>query len=327
MPPYDLLLPPPQFFPFAHSAHHSYLCYMKDIFCAFNGEKGAFADVAVRSYFGDGVASVPCGSFDDVFALVDAGKAAFGMVPIENSTTGSIYQNYDNFSRYEGIAIVGAVAIRIRHSLLAPLGTALEDIRTVYSHPQGFYQCSSFLKDSGWNLVETVSTATGAKLVGEMDDRSCAAIADVSNASIYNLEVLKDLIEDNHENYTRFVVIASRDGTCSSCRKITEKGIPNKVSFTFTAKNEVGSLYACLGVCKDAGLNLTKIESRPMPGCPWSYRFFADATLPVSGPTASDESTYSLTGIVSALEPALTAFKTEFSLVADDVRILGIYHE
>lgn len=317
----------PNFFHLHISPPHSYLCYMKDIFCAFNGEKGAFADVAVRSYFGDGVASVPCGSFGDVFALVYAGQAAFGMVPIENSTTGSIYQNYDNFSRYEGIAIVGAVAIRIRHSLLAPFGTALEDIRTVYSHPQGFYQCSSFLKDSGWNLVETVSTATGAKLVGEMDDRSCAAIADASNAGFYNLEVLKDSIEDNPENYTRFVVIASRDGTYGSCPEILEKGIPNKVSFTFTAKNEVGSLYACLGVCKDAELNLTKIESRPIPGCPWSYRFFADATLPVKERAASDESASSLTGTVLALERAVAAFKTEFALVAEDIRVLGMYRE
>lgn len=131
---------------------------MSTILCAFNGEKGAFADVAVRSYFKGCAESVPVKSFDDVFARVSDGDVVFGMVPIENSTTGSIYQNYDNFSRYEGVCIVGTVTVRICHALLAPRGARLGDIRSVYSHPQGFYQCADFLKQYDWNLVESAST-------------------------------------------------------------------------------------------------------------------------------------------------------------------------
>lgn len=286
---------------------------MSTILCAFNGEKGAFADVAVRSYFAGRVESVPVRSFDEVFALVAAGGAAFGMVPIENSTTGSIYQNYDNFTRYEDVSVVGAIAIRICHSLLAPRGARLEDIRAVYSHPQGFYQCADFLKLHDWNLVESVSTATGARMVSRMNDRTCAAIADRGNADLYDLAVLKDSIEDNPENYTRFVVIAGRDRGYERCAEIAEKGTPNRMSFTFTTRNEVGALHACLGVCRDAGLNLTKLESRPIVRCPWSYRFFADAALPAD----ADADT----------EQAVCAFEAEFRQVADDIRILGVYRE
>lgn len=292
---------------------------MSTILCAFNGEKGAFADVAVRSYFAGRVESVPVRSFDEVFALVAAGGAAFGMVPIENSTTGSIYQNYDNFSRYPDISIVGAIAIRIRHSLLAPSGARLEDIRSVYSHPQGFYQCADFLKLHDWNLVESVSTATGAKTVASMNDRTSAAIADICNADLYGLAVVNPSIEDNPENYTRFVVIASRNGGYARASEIEGKGTPNKMSFTFTTRNEVGALYNCLGVCKDAGLNLSKLESRPIPLCPWSYRFFADATLP-SGNAAP-------AGSGASAELVAAAFAEKFAPVADEIRILGVYRE
>lgn len=292
---------------------------MSIIQCAFNGEKGAFADVAVRTYFKGCAESVPVRSFDEVFALVTAGGAVFGMVPIENSTTGSIYQNYDNFTRYEDVSVVGAIAIRICHSLLAPRGARLEDIRAVYSHPQGFYQCADFLKLHDWNLVESVSTATGAKTVSRMNDLTCAAIADRCNADLYDLAVLKDSIEDNPENYTRFVLIASRNGGYERCAEIAEKGTPDKMSFTFTTRNEVGALHACLGVCRDAGLNLTKLESRPIVRCPWSYRFFADATLPSGNAAPADSE--------ASAEQVAAAFAEKFRQVADEIRILGVYRD
>ena len=129
------------------------------------------------------------------------------MIPIENSTAGSVYNNYDNLTRYEDISIVGAVTIRVEHSILAPKGATLESIKHVYSHPQGLAQCSNFIKKYGYKTVDTVSTATGAELVSEKNDISCAAIANARNAKLYGLNVLRQGIENDPNNYTRFVII------------------------------------------------------------------------------------------------------------------------
>ncbi len=284
-----------------------------EIRCAFNGEKGAFAEMAVHSYFENNVEAVPVKSFDEVFQKVLDGEYSFGMIPIENSTAGSVYQNYDNFYRYDDISIVGAVSIQIHHSLLAPKGSKLEDIKNVYSHPQGFYQCSNFLKSHNWTQVDTISTATGAQTVSQKNDFSCAAIANSCNAKLYNLDILKDFIEDNPNNFTRFVIIAANHIGNAQCKEALKKEIPNKVSFVFTTGNKIGALYNCLGICKDSGLNLNRLESRPIPGSPWSYRFFADATIDA----CCDESP----------EKLIEEFSNNFNKAADEIRILGIYKE
>lgn len=165
---------------------------------------------------------------------------------------------------------------------------------------------------SAWCLLRTVRRAPSTRIVGALNDRSCAAIADRCNAGLYNLEVLKDSIEDNPDNYTRFVVLACHNGKYERCPEISGKGDVNKVSFTFTTQNKVGALFDCLCVCKDAGLNLTKLESRPIPGCPWSYRFFADAAIP-SGSEGP--------------EHAVTSFTEMLRKVTEEIRILGVYRE
>ena len=281
--------------------------------CAFNGEKGAYAEMAVEDYFGDSVEAASVKGFDEIFQDVLDGKYDFGMVPIENSTAGSVYQNYDNFSRYDDISIVGAISLKIQHALLAPKGAALETVKNVYSHPQGFYQCSNFLKSFGWNLVDTVSTATGALLVSKKNDISCAAIANRRNAKLYNLEILKDNVEDNPNNYTRFVIIAANHVENNRIKAALKAGEPNRASFVFTTKNEPGALYDCLGVFKEAGLNLNRLESRPIPGSPWSYRFFADAAVNVTKSETPQQ--------------LIENFLAKFKKTADEIRLLGLYRE
>lgn len=282
------------------------------ITCAFNGEKGAYAEMAITDYFGDKVNAVPVSSFDQIFQEVLDGKVDFGMVPIENSTAGSVYQNYDNLTRYHDISIVGATSLKIQHALLAPKGASMETIKNVYSHPQGLYQCTNFLKPYNWNQIDTVSTATGAQLVSEKGSVENAAIANARNAKIYNLEIIKDDIEDNPNNFTRFVIITANHVGNSEILKTLKEGTANRASFVFTTKNEPGALYDCLGVFKDAGLNLNRLESRPIPGTPWSYRFFADAQI-------VDEKT----------EPSkvIENFVEQFKKVAQEIRLLGLYRE
>ena len=177
--------------------------------CVFSGMKGAYAEQAIENFFEDSVEAQTVDAFDEIFQAVVDGKADYGMVPIENSTAGSVYNNYDNLTRYEDISIVGALTLRIQHSLLGVKGASLETIKNVYSHPQGLSQCSNFLRSQKWNAVDTVSTATAASLVAEKGSKENAAICNARNAAIYGLEVIKEGIQNEQNNYTRFVVIAA----------------------------------------------------------------------------------------------------------------------
>ena len=286
------------------------------IVCAFSGKKGAFAEQAIDRYFDGGVAAEAVDSFRDLFQAVVDGRADYGMVPIENSLAGSVYQNYDNLSQFEDVSIVGAVTLRIQHALLACKGATLDTIKTVYSHPQALAQCHNFLSaHKDWAQVEAVSTATAAKLVGEKGAAENAAIASSVNAKLYGLSVLKDGIEDDPRNYTRFVIIAPNHvtgGADQSFRqRLGEGTAANMASFMFSTTNEPGALYECLGVFQQAHLNLSRLESRPIAGKPWRYWFYADAVL---GETVADKQAY-VRGVLDALKA-----KTE------DVRLLGVYN-
>lgn len=287
------------------------------IVCAYSGNRGAYAEQAISRYFDAAdVEACAVSSFDQIFQNVIDGKAHYGMVPIENSLAGSVHQNYDNLSRFEDVSIVGTVTLNIRHALLGVKGSALSDIKTVYSHPQGFSQCKKFLDGHlDWKHVDAVSTATAAQTVAKLKDASNAAIASVVNAPLYNLSVLQEDIEDDPGNFTRFVVIApnNRKGK-------TLNMVPNMASFIFKTKNEPGALYNCLGIFEKYRLNLTRLESRPIAGEPWRYWFYADADLKneqgnIAGATAAKAKEY-----VNTVMDALKA-------KADDVRLLGLYSE
>ncbi|MCR5047276.1 MAG: 3-deoxy-7-phosphoheptulonate synthase [Treponema sp.] len=289
--------------------------------CAFCGKRGAYAEQAITRHFDDEAVALPVDSFREIFQSVLDGKADYGMVPIENSLAGSVYENYDNLANFEDISIVSSVTLRIQHALLGAKGATIDDIKSVYSHPQGFAQCSKFLAShTDWNKIDAVSTATAAKSVSEKGSKANAAIASAVNAKYYKLSVIDDSIEDDPKNYTRFFVIAANhfvakkkgDKSASlAFRAQKSAGVkPNAVSFMFSTKNEPGSLYNCLGVFQKNKLNLTRLESRPVHGETWKYNFYADAEL------SPEERN------VDYVSDVLEALAKE----AQDVRLLGVYN-
>lgn len=289
---------------------------------AYNGNRGAFAEQAVMQYFdtnlSDGaVKAVSYSSFRDMFSAVADGEADFGMVPIENSLAGSVYDNYDNLSRFPDVTIVGSVTLNIRHSLLAVKGARLDDIKNVYSHPQALSQCKKFLeKHKDWKQFETSSTSTAAKRIAELDNSSNAAIASRVNTTLYKLDVLVENIEDYPNNFTRFVVIAANNVT----KKDTIENItPKTASIIFKAKNEPGSLYKALGVMDKYSLNMSRLESRPIQGEPWRYWFYVDLDL-----TGLSEKC-GIPNDKKSLNDYVDKATEELKEVATDVRVLGIY--
>lgn len=282
--------------------------------CAYNGEKGAYAEQAVEDYFGDKVEAVSVTGFGDIFQSVVDGKADFGMVPIENSTAGSVYKNYDNFVRFEDVSIVGAITLKVKHALLAPKGASLETIKAVYSHPQAIDQSGRFLGEhKDWTIVDTVSTASAAVLVSEKGTKDVAAIANARNAQLYNLEVIKDGVQNNESNFTRFVIITANHVINNAAEKkmvFQEGRNPNRASIMFSTKNEPGTLFNCLSVFKKNGINMNRLESRPIPSQPWKYRFYTDIVL--------EEKSY---------EKQLDSVTKELKKCTEDLRILGVYAE
>jgi prephenate dehydratase len=248
---------------------------------AFQGERGAFSEDAVIRFFGD-AELIPCRSFSHVFESVTKDKADFGVVPIENSQAGSINETYDLLLRYD-LNIYGEIDLRVNHCLMALPGESLASIKTVYSHPQALAQCEQFLGKMGAEIVPTYDTAGSAKLIQEKRLVNCAAVASKRVAQIYEMQVLAENIQTIPNNYTKFFVISKKKA------KYAEK---NKTSLIFTTKNIPGALYDCLGAFSKRGINLTKLESRPIKDKPWEYIFYVDFEGHLEDDTCSQALTY-----------------------------------
>jgi 3-deoxy-7-phosphoheptulonate synthase len=248
---------------------------------AYCGEAGAFAEQAVMRAFGEEAPRLQVPSFSAIFDSVLEGAADAGAVPVENSQTGSIHENYDLFLRYPDIAIAGEIKLRIVHCLIAGEGASLDTITVVRSHPQGFAQCREFLdKHPGWKLEPAATTATAVASIAKEGTIVAAAIAGEAAAKAHGLKVLKEGIETNPLNYTRFLIIARRQGDRAAPLPSLGSDEPNKASLVFSVPDEPGSLFACLRILSERGINCTKLESRPIQGKPWEYLFYVDVTIP-----------------------------------------------
>lgn len=232
---------------------------------AFQGEAGAYSEEAGHEYF-DAVEMAPQESFDAVFAEVASGACQSGLIPIENSLAGSIHQNYDLLLRHE-LHIVGEFFLRVRHCLIGFPGVELPEIKRVISHPQALEQCAGYLRGLGVKTEPVYDTAGSVKMLKAGGDRTRAAIASKRAAEIYEMQIFQESIEDNLENYTRFLEIAPQP--------VTPDG-EVKTSIVFTLKNQPGALFKALSVFALREIDLTKIESRPLAGKPWEYLFYID---------------------------------------------------
>ena len=232
---------------------------------AFQGEAGAYSEQAVFNYFGK-IETLPCESFDVVFEAVNAQRCDAGMIAIENSLAGSIHQNYDLLLRND-LQIVGEYLLRVRHCLIALPDVKKEDIRRAISHPQALGQCAGYLRSHGIKAEQVYDTAGSVKMLKESGARDTAAIASRRAAELHGMQILEEGIEDNPENYTRFLAIQHEP--------IPPEG-EAKTSIVFTLKNQPGALFKALSVFALRDIDLTKIESRPLQGKPWEYLFYID---------------------------------------------------
>ncbi len=220
---------------------------------AYQGEPGAYSEAAALR-FSPSATTLPCTSFDEVFEAVDSGKMTHGILPIENSIGGSIHRNYDLLLEHE-LPVVAEVLLQVSHNLLAFPGTKLQDIRKVYSHPQGLAQCEGFLSSlKGVEIVATYDTAGSAKMIRDKELKDAAAIASARAAEVFNLESLAAGIQDYKENITRFILI-------SKAASDPEKA--DKTMIVFTLPNSPGALFKALSVFALRDIDLTKLESRP----------------------------------------------------------------
>ncbi len=233
----------------------------------FLGEIGTFSHRACTQYFGDKVTAVSMSSFRGIFEAVKDGSVDFGVVPLENSLTGSIHENYDLLLEFD-LRIIGEIMLRIMHHLIGHPGARIETTKRVFSHPQVFQQCRQFLdRYEGWELVLAKDTAGAVKHVKEKGDIADVAIASKGAAEIHGMEIMEEGIETNPRNFTRFVVIGTEP---------LGNGPRRKSSLIYSTGNRPGALFETLKVFAENGINIVKLESRPIHGKPWEYMFYVD---------------------------------------------------
>lgn len=233
----------------------------------YQGVPGAYSEQACINFFGKSVNSTGLEQFEDCFKAVKEGRADYAVVPIENSSTGAIRQIYDLLTHYE-CSMVGETTVKVEHCLMAPKGATLDTITHVYSHEQGLFQCEQYLNTHpDWHQVPQADTAGSAQMVAATGDITKAAICSARAADLYGLEILAHAINHNTHNTTRFVVVSPnmelREGA-------------DKISTVFLLPHEAGSLHEILTIFAVHGLNMVKLESRPVPEHSWEYMFFLE---------------------------------------------------
>ena len=244
--------------------------FPKRAIVACQGTEGAYSQLACDKLFP--VSQILyCNRFDGVFRAVEAGMCRYGILPIENSLYGSVTEVYDLMERYN-CKIVRSLKLKVEHCLLARPGVQLKDIKEVVAHEQALNQCSEFLKSSGAKVTVFSNNAAAAKYVSESDRTDIAAIASVDCAGLYGLSVLSDHVANSDHNYTRFICISKELEVYEGAGKIT---------FVASASHRPGSLYSLIAKFATRGLNICKLESRPIPGKDFEFRFYFDVEASV----------------------------------------------
>lgn len=239
----------------------------KDVTVVWPGAEGAYTQMAMEAYFGKEVRNFHVDTFRDAMTAIDEGRADFAVLPIENSTAGIVNEIYDMLVEFENY-IVGEQIVKIEHCLMAVPGTKLDDIQTVYSHPQSLMQSARFLQEhASWKQISMNNNAFAARKVAQDRNSAQAAIAGEHAAETYGLEILERGVNHSSTNSTRFIIVTNQ--------KIFLKNA-KKVSICFEIPHESGSLYHILSHFIYNNLNMNKIESRPIEDRNWEYRFFID---------------------------------------------------
>jgi len=239
---------------------------------AFQGELGSFSHRASIKIFGSKNESIHCTSFEEVFEAVARKRAELAVIPIENTLAGSIYKNFDLLAHHS-LEVIAETSLRVEHSLIVHKGIQLRRIKNIYSHPVALEQCTSLLRRlRGVEKNSYYDTAGSVKFIRDHGLKEAAAIASEEAARIYGMTVLKRGIEDDPENYTRFLALARR-------KRFSRGG--EKTSIVFGLRNEAGILFKALSVFALRNIDLTKIESRPIRGTPWEYLFYLDLQIDV----------------------------------------------
>ncbi len=265
---------------------------------AIQGYEGSFHQVAAQQYFGKDIVVLPCDTFRDVVKIASNKKESDGgIMAIENSIAGSILANY-NLLQKSGLKIIGEIYLQIKQNLLVNPGVKLEDIREVHSHTMALQQCYDFLDKHKWKLVETDDTALSAKHVHQHKSKHIAAIASKLAAELFQLDVLAPNIQTLKNNYTRFLVLQRQE-----MAKLVENA--NKASVNFHTDHSRGSLARVLTKISDGGINLSKLQSFPIPGSDFKYSFHADMEFDTVGQFES---------VIEQIKP-----------LTEEIKIYGVY--
>ena len=239
---------------------------------AFQGARGAFSEQACKQLLGDEVELFPKEKFVQIFEAVESGEVDHAVVPVENTLAGSVHENYDHLINHK-LPIVAETRVRIIHNLIGRPEASFEQIRRAISHPVALGQCLTFFREHPEIRAEShYDTGGSVKTVMEGSDPTVAAIASRAAAEIYGAKILREEIEDNRENYTRFFLLARE----TSDPPLGDPEQPWKTSVAFVVNNQPGSLFRCLAALALRDLSLNKIESRPLKGRPWEYLFYVD---------------------------------------------------
>jgi len=235
---------------------------------AFQGERGAFSEIAAIKFFGSSIEPVLCKTFEEIFKKISCKEADYGLLPIENSQTGGINEAHDLLLQQELFA-VGEVKLKVEHCLITKDEINFKLIKKVYSHPQALAQCEGFLSKNlpHCQIIPVYDTAGSVKMISNLKKNNIAAIASNWAAELYGLKIMRKGIQDNKHNYTRFLVLSS---------EISPDPKSNKTSIIFAVVSKPGALYKCLKEFALRDLNLTRLESRPSKQKPWEYIFYTD---------------------------------------------------